>query len=122
MIAWFDLGVTALFILPPVAALLLSVLMGLEQQLFGPARVSALPAAQWFIFMSLMGILGVVWAVARLWLNDDRLWYLDAMARCVVALMLVQAIVFSGLPLVFGAFVATELIGAAWVWLVARRR
>jgi hypothetical protein len=124
-IAWLDLAVTSLFIFPAVASAFLALLMTLESAVFGPARVMAAPAASWFIFVSLTGILGVVWAVARLITNDDRLVLLDAGARVAVAALLLEALFFRSLPLVFGAFVATELIGSVVVgalWRAARQR
>ncbi len=115
-IAWFDLGLTALFILPAIAAAFLGALMALENALFGPARVLAMPDAPWFVFISLTGVLGVVWAIARLIVGDERLVLLDAFARLLVAGVILEALLFRGLPLVFGAFIVTELAGTVAVW------
>jgi hypothetical protein len=120
-IAWFDLAVTALFIFPPVAAAFLGSLLQMERHAFGPARALPLPAAPWFLFISLTGVLGVVWAAARLITNDDRLVMLDACARLGVATLLVHALFFGGLPLVFVAFIGTELFGSVATWFVLRK-
>jgi hypothetical protein len=120
-IAWFDLFVTALFVLPAIAQAVLGALLSVESLVFGLARVGALPTQPWSVFVSLMGVLGVVWAIARLIVLDDRLCWIDAIARIIVALILVQALLFTGLPHVFWGFVGTELLGSVFTLLAVRR-
>ncbi len=112
-IAWFDLAVTGAFALPFIAWPVLDILMQVEGALFGPARVQALPQAPWSLFVNLMGILGVVWALARLIVDDRRLVRLDAAGRVAVAVSILYGLWTLNLPLLFAAFVVTELGGAA---------
>jgi hypothetical protein len=113
LIAWFDLCVTGVFALPFIAWPLLVLVMQGETALFGPARVHALPQAPWSLFVNLMGILGVIWALARLIVADRRLVQLDAAGRVAVAAAIIYGLLALNLPLLFAAFVMTELGGAA---------
>jgi hypothetical protein len=112
-IAWFDLIVTGVFALPFIAWPLLVLVMQGETALFGQARVHALPQAPWSLFVNLMGILGVIWALARLMVDDRRLVQLDAVGRVAVAVAILYGLFALNLPLLFAAFVVTELGGAA---------
>lgn len=120
-IAWFDLAVTGLFALPFIAWPALSLLMEAEASLFGPARVHALPAAPWSLFVNLMGMLGVLWATARLIVEDRRLWLLDAGGRIVVGLAIIYGLWALGLPWLFAGFVLTEFGGALWTFVACRQ-
>jgi hypothetical protein len=120
-IAWFDLCVTALFALPFVAMLVIGMLLKLEATLFGPARAVVVPDAPWSIFISIMGVLGVMWAIARLVVEDDRLCLIDAVARLFVAALIGYGLIALSLPLVFAFFILSEVVGALVTWLQKRR-
>jgi hypothetical protein len=120
-VAWLDLIVTGLFVIPSVAVTVIALLMGLEVELFGSARVAPLPAPPWSIFISLMGVLGVLWATARLIVMDDRLCLLDAVARMVVAALILYGLIKLNLPLIFTAFIVTEFLGTVATALLWRR-
>ena len=109
--AALDLVVTAPFATPLTAPALLALFYRLDDQLGGPtASAPELPAIAWF-FVHLAGILGVLWAVARLWMPDVRLARLDAVGRGVVAALLLVGIAGGALPRVLLVFAATELAG-----------
>jgi len=109
--AWLDLVVTAPLALPVVAPVLFSALAQLDGTFGSVTPLPVLEPAHW-LFVHLTGVLGVVWALARLQLPDPRLARIDAIGRIVVAGLIVWAVAV-GAPRVFGLFVATELAGAA---------
>ncbi len=110
--AALDLLVTAPLAVPGVAGGLLALLYRLDAALGGAAgAVPALPSLGW-LFVHLAGILGVVWAVARLRMPDPRLARIDGVGRTAVAGLLSLGILGGDVPAVFWAFVATELAGA----------
>ncbi len=108
--AAFDLVVTGLFALPPVARLVLAVVYALNGALGGTATPPPFVPVQW-LFVHLTGALGVVWAVARLLWPLRGLGLADAVARTWVAGIIALAIAEGG-PGVLALFVATELGGA----------
>jgi hypothetical protein len=77
-----------------------------------------LPQAPWSLFINLMGVLGIVWAIARLVVEDWRLIKIDAAGRIAVAIFIVYGLAVLNLPLLFGAFVISEL-GGSLIELVA---
>ncbi|MFZ3033467.1 MAG: hypothetical protein WA138_05595 [Parvibaculum sp.] len=70
------------------------------------------------MFVNIMGILGVIWALARIGSPNEDLSRLDALGRLIVAALIIHAITWGATPLLW-AFVGTELIGSA---LQYRRR
>ena len=64
------------------------------------------------MFVNIMGILGVIWALARIGAPNDELSRLDALGRIIVAALIIHAITWGATPILW-AFVATELIGSA---------
>ncbi len=120
-VAWLDLAVTGVFLFPPLAMMVIKVLLLVEQHVFGDARLALLPSLPWSIFISLMGILGVVWALARLIVSDDRLCQIDAIARLGVATLIAYGLFAMALPWVFAAFIATELLGTVATYIMWSR-
>jgi hypothetical protein len=113
--AWaaFDLVVTGLLALPFTARVCVHALYALEAALFGAApAVPALPAVAW-LFVSLAGALGVLWALVRLARPEPWLGRADAIARCGVAALIAGYVAGGAVPRALLAFVATELLGAA---------
>jgi hypothetical protein len=121
-VAWLDLVVTGLFVFPAIAHGVIALLLDVELGLFGPGRVVPLPVAPWSIFISLMGILGVVWASARLIVEDDRLCLIDAAARMIVASLIVYGLLLMSLPWVFVGFILTELLGTVATAILWRQK
>lgn len=109
--AALDLVVCALFVLPPVAAGFLEVLLAVNGRLGGTASVPPFEPLHW-LFVCLAGALGVAWAVARLITPLRILGRVDATARTWVAALILYFVFAAGAPPVLLAFVATELGGA----------
>jgi hypothetical protein len=109
--AALDLVVCALFVLPPVAAAFLRMLLAVNGRLGGVATLPAFEPLHW-LFVCLAGALGVAWAVARLLMPVRLLGRIDAFARLWVAALILYLVFVSGAPPVLLAFVATELGGA----------
>lgn len=108
--AAFDLVVTGLFALPPLARVFLAVLFAVNGAFGGAAAPPPFVPLQW-MFVNLTGALGVLWAVVRLLWPQRVLGLADAAARTWVA-CLIAFHVFEGAPGVLALFVATELGGA----------
>jgi hypothetical protein len=118
--AVLDLTVSALFALPPLAALLLDVLYSLNGRLGGVSVAPPFEPVHW-LFVCLMGGLGVVWAVARIVEPMRKLGLIDAAARLWVAVLIAYFVFARGAPVVLLLFVATELGGALHQsWLLRR--
>ena len=64
--AGFDLVVTGLFALPFTAPVFVDTLYALDRALGGPFATPSLSALGWF-FANLAGVLGVLWALVRLY-------------------------------------------------------
>ena len=118
--ASLDLTVSTLFALPPLAALLLDFLYALNGRLGGVSVAPPFEPVHW-LFVCLMGGLGVVWAVARLVEPVRKLGLIDAAARLWVAVLIAYFVFARGAPVVLLLFVATEFGGALHQsWLLRR--
>jgi hypothetical protein len=118
--AALDLAVSAMFALPPLAALLLRLLYSLNGRLGGASVAPPFEAVHW-LFVCLMGGLGVVWAVARLVEPVRTLGLIDAVARLWVGALIAYFVFARGAPTVLLLFVATEIGGALHQSWVLRR-
>jgi len=108
--AALDLVVTFPLALPGWANVFFDLLYR-ATELVGPVGVRfAFSELSWF-FVHLAGVLGVLWALARLATPTRFLAALDAIGRCAVAVLLVRALQH-GAPAALWLFVATELVGA----------
>lgn len=63
------------------------------------------------MFVNIMGVLGVIWAIARLTIPTEELARLDALGRIVVAALIIHAITWGATPVLW-LFVMTELAGS----------
>lgn len=63
------------------------------------------------MFVNIMGVLGVIWAIARLTNPTEELARLDALGRMVVAALIIHAITWGATPVLW-LFVMTELAGS----------
>ena len=118
--AALDLVLSALFAVPPLAALLLGLLYALNGRLGGVSVAPPFEPVHW-LFVCLMGGLGVVWAVARLVEPVRRLGLIDAVARLWVSSLIAYFVFARGAPTVLVLFLATELGGALHqLWLLRR--
>ena len=118
--AALDLTVSTLFAVPPLAALLLDFLYSLNGRLGGVSVAPPFEPVHW-LFVCLMGGLGVAWAVARLVEPVRKLGLIDAAARLWVGALIAYFVFARGAPVVLLLFVATELGGALHQsWLLRR--
>ena len=118
--ALLDLAITAPFAVPGLAGPLLALCYRLDATVFAAERAYTPPAPDWLLIASIMGILGVVWALARLQVPDLRLLWIDALARLVVAGVLVW-FVAQGAARIFLTLVITEVGGSALQIWAARK-
>jgi len=119
--AAFDLVVTGLLAVPPTAALFVDALYALDGWFGGEAVAPAFAAVQW-MFVHIAGVLGVLWALARLVQPTRFLGLADAAGRGVVGGLILWHVVAGGAPVVLLAFVATEWLGTLLQWVVLRTR
>lgn len=71
------------------------------------------------MFVHIMGVLGVIWATARLHIPSPFLARTDALARLAVAALIVYAMAEGTTPVLW-LFVATEIGGSAVQFAVLR--
>jgi len=118
--AALDLAVSALFAVPPLAALLLAFLYAINGRMGGVSVAPPFEPVHW-LFVCLMGGLGVAWAVARLVEPVRTLGLIDAVARLWVGALIAYFVFARGAPTVLLLFVATEVGGALHQsWLLRR--
>lgn len=115
--AAFDLVVTGLLALPPTAALFVDALYALNGWFGGEAAAPAFAAVQW-MFVHIAGVLGVLWALARLVEPTRFLGLADAAGRGAVGALILWHVLAGGAPVILLAFVATEWAGTAVQFLV----
>lgn len=108
--AGFDLAVTGLLVLPPVAYGFLSILIEINAFFGGRATLADFPDLG-LLFVCIAGALGVVWALARLLRPTWTLGAIDAVARLWVGALIAYFVVLEGVPVVFLLFVISEWAG-----------
>jgi hypothetical protein len=118
--AVLDLVVSAVFAVPPLAALLVGLLYALNGRLGGAAAAPSFEPVHW-LFVCLMGTLGMVWAVGRLVEPVRTLGLIDAVARLWVSALIAYFVFAGGAPVALVLFIATELGGALHQFWVLRR-
>lgn len=119
--AWCDLIVTLPFALPFVADAVIVLIYGIDRWLgFGTPAIMFETGPLAMMFVHIMGVLGVVWAFARLRQPSVEMARLDAGARLVVAALILYAMAEGATPVLW-LFVATEIIGSAAQFAVLRR-
>lgn len=114
--AAFDLVVTGCLAVPPFAHFFLQLLFA------GAApRVTFEPLQ--LLFVNLAGVLGVLWAIARLRAPTPELALLDVAGRFAVAALILHATARGGMTPLLHFFVATEIGGAFFqYWAIRRAR
>ena len=118
--AALDLVVTAMLALPPLAALFVRLLYALNGRLGGVSTSPPFDPTHW-LFVCLAGALGVAWAIAR-WVEPVRpLGMIDAVARLWVSALIAWFVLARGAPPVLLAFLVTEVAGALHQFWALRR-
>jgi hypothetical protein len=117
-LAAFDLVVTGCLALPPFARVFLALALapqappGSGPIAFGPLEL---------LFVHLAGVLGVLWALARLRAPTPELALLDVGGRFAVAALILHATSSTGMTPLLHFFVATEIGGAFLQYWAVRR-
>jgi hypothetical protein len=119
-VALFDLIVTLPFALPIVAQRVVYALFDLDEWLGLGTTMPRLDSLH-LLFINLMGILAVLWNLARVRSRGTELAQMDVWGRCAVALWIVGYVLFSRVTPVLLLFVVTEL-GGAWIQRKALKR
>jgi hypothetical protein len=119
--AVFDLLVTGLMALPPTAAVFVDVLYAVNGGLGGPAGPPQFQSVHW-MFVNVAGVLGVLWALARIVEPTRFLGLTDAAGRACAGGLIAWHILAGSAPVALFAFVFTEWLGAAAQWQVLLRR
>ncbi|MGB3809939.1 MAG: hypothetical protein WA943_07555 [Parvibaculum sp.] len=109
--AWLDLAVTVPFSLPIIAEIAITLIYRLDAKLNFGSPLPAFDSLQ-MMFVHIMGVLGVIWALARIASPTELLARLDALGRLVVAAFIIHAITWGASPVLW-LLVATELAGSA---------
>ena len=120
--AGVDLLVTGCLAIPPFARDFVALLFAGDAALgLGSLRVEFQPL-HW-LFVNLAGVLGVLWALARLRTPTPELALFDVVGRFAVAALILHATAAGGITPLLHFFVASELGGAvAQYWAVRRAR
>jgi len=111
--AWalLDLVLTALLVAPASAAWFIDIIYRAGTLLGDSATPPPFSALHWF-FVSLAGVLGVLWALGRIWMPDGRLALLDAVGRLLVSAMIAFFVAGMGAPRGLLIIIASEFLGA----------
>lgn len=118
--AAFDLVVMGCLAVPPLARVFIGMLLAGDAGFdLGSLRVEFHPL-HW-LFVNLAGVLGVLWAVARLRAPTPELALLDVVGRLAVAAVILHATAAGGMTPLLHVVVATELLGAAAQYWAVRR-
>jgi len=120
VIAGFDLVVTGCLAIPPFARACIGILFAGDAALDLGSLLVEFHPLHW-LFVNLAGVLGVLWAVARLRTPTAELALLDVVGRLAVAAVILHATGAEGMTPLLHVFVASELLGAAAQYLAVRR-
>jgi hypothetical protein len=110
-VAGVDFIITLPFAMPGLALWLIRVLYSLDIHFGFDSIVPSFNPVS-LMFVNIMGILGVIWALARIGHPSEELARMDALGRLIVAAIIIHAITWGATPVLW-AFVGTELLGAA---------
>jgi len=109
--AAFDLVVTGALALPVTGHGFVELLYRVNGFLGGVSAPPYFDSIHW-LFVSLAGVLGVLWALGRILQPTPLLAHLDAAGRIAVALWILRYVLASTAPGVLLLFVGTEVAGA----------
>lgn len=121
-VAWGDLAVTLPFAIPFIAEAVIALIYGIDRGLgFATPAIFFEAGPFGLMFVHIMGVLGVVWALARLRLPRPELARIDAVARLVVAALIIYVITAGATPVLW-LFVATEIGGSVLQFVALRKQ
>lgn len=120
--AWCDLAITAPFVMPFIAEAVIAFLYAIDRELgFATPAVMFELGPLAMMFVHVMGVLGVAWAIARLKQPISELARIDAIGRLAVAALILYSIAEGATPVLW-FFVITEITGGAMQFAALRRR
>ncbi|MBO6634362.1 hypothetical protein [Parvibaculum sp.] len=120
-VAWSDLSVTLPFALPFIADAMIVLIYGIDRGLdLGTPALSFEMGPLAMMFVHIMGVLGVIWALARLRNPSPDLARIDAFARIAVAVLIIYAMMQGATPVLW-LFVATEIAGSFMEFMALRK-
>ncbi|MDP2123720.1 MAG: hypothetical protein Q8J92_05000 [Parvibaculum sp.] len=120
--AWADLAITLPFALPFIAEAVISLLYFVDRWLgFDTPSIMFETGPFGLMFVHIMGVLGVVWALTRLRRPEADLARMDARARLAVTALILYAITLGATPLLW-LFVISEIAGSAAQFAVLRKK
>lgn len=120
--AWADLAITLPFALPFIAEAVISLLWVIDRWLgFDTPSIMFEAGPFGLMFVHIMGVLGIVWALARLRRPEADLARMDARARLAVTVLILYAISLGATPVLW-LFVLTEVAGSAAQFAVLRHK
>lgn len=118
-VALFDLVVTGLLAFPVSGRGFVDLLYRLNGYFGGVSTSPPFDSVHW-LFVNLAGVLGVVWALARLLEPTRQLANLDTAGRLAVSILILWYVALGSAPGMSLVAVVTELAGAAAQVRVAR--
>ncbi|MDO8839743.1 MAG: hypothetical protein Q7V31_12520 [Parvibaculum sp.] len=120
--AWVDLAITLPFALPFIAEAVIALLYFVDRWLgFGTPSIMFEAGPFGLMFVHIMGVLGVLWAMARLRRPEADLAWMDVRARLAVMALILYAITLGATPVLW-LFVVTEVAGSAAQFAVLRQK
>lgn len=120
--AWADLAITLPFALPFIAEAVISLLYFIDRWLgFDTPSIMFETGPFGLMFVHIMGVLGVVWALTRLRRPEADLARMDVRARLAVTALILYAITLGATPVLW-LFVISEIAGSAAQFAVLRKK
>jgi hypothetical protein len=120
--AWADLAITLPFALPFIAEAVIALLYFIDRWLgFDTPSIMFETGPFGLMFVHIMGVLGVLWAMARLRRPEAELARMDVRARLVVTALILYAIALGATPVLW-LFVVSEVAGSATQFAVLRQK
>lgn len=118
--AYIELCLCVFFALPPLFPFMLKMMEFVHEALGSHGQFPLLTSVG-YLFAHLFGVFGVVWAIARIWIQDTRLVMLDNLIRVIFALLMVYYIWSRDLSYAIFIFVAFELLGVVYqTWFLQK--
>jgi len=108
--AWYDLIVTWPFAIPITLSVFWASVLAPVNVMLGFEPLPAL-GTHAVLFGNFFGSLVVIWALARLYLNDTRLAIFDGIGRLLFSVAMINAIMMGITPLIWGFLIPEITFG-----------